>query len=165
VTELSKKEAAEHLGISQRALERYTQQGRVSVKYVKATRGRQARYDLVEINELRQQLEEPLHRPAVETSLSVVPLPPERENKQVINLAPSDELVRAVVEASNSINQNNISLIEKKLLLTLKEAQMMTGLGKATLKKAMSEGKLKAKRIGGSWRIKPDDLKSYIREL
>jgi excisionase family DNA binding protein len=165
MTELSKKEAAEHLGISQRALERYTQQGRVSVKYVKATRGRQARYDLAEINELKRQLEEPVHRPAVDTPLSIIPLPSESENEPVVSLAPSEELVRAVVEASNSITQNNISLIEKKLLLTLKDAQVMTGLGRATLRRAIGEGKLEAKRIGGSWRIKPDDLKRYIKEL
>ena len=33
--ELSKAEAAEYLGISIRALERYTQQGKIVVKYVK----------------------------------------------------------------------------------------------------------------------------------
>ena len=158
MTELSKQQAAEHLGISQRALERYTQQGKVGVKYVKATRGRQARYDLAEVNELKHQLQEPVHRPAIESSLTVLP---QSESEQVINIAPSQNLVEAFVD----VKQNDILSITKKLLLTIKEAQVLTGLGKVTLRRAIDAGELKAKMIGGSWRIKPDDLKIYINEL
>ena len=157
MTELSKQQAAEHLGISQRMLERYTQQGRVGVKYVKATRGRQARYDLAEVNELKNQLQEPVHRPAIESSLAVLP---QSESEQVITTS-SDKLVEAFLE----VKQNDILVVEKKLLLTMKEAQVLTGLGRTTLKRAIDDGTLKARVIGGSWRIKPDDLKSYINKL
>ncbi|MEL4896038.1 helix-turn-helix domain-containing protein [Crocosphaera sp. Alani8] len=44
--EISKQDAAQYLGISLRALERYTQQGRIGVKYIKGKRGRQARYQM-----------------------------------------------------------------------------------------------------------------------
>ena len=52
--ELSKAEAAEYLGISVRALERYTQQAKIGVKYVKATRGKQARYKTKDLDQLKE---------------------------------------------------------------------------------------------------------------
>ena len=52
-----------------------------------------------------------------------------------------------------------------KLLLTLPEAQELTGLSRTLLRKAISENKLKAKIIGKSWRIRYADLEKYIAKL
>lgn len=55
--------------------------------------------------------------------------------------------------------------VEKKILLTLKEVQALTGLSQEILREAIKSGKLKAKIIGKSWRIKKIDIENYIDSL
>ena len=52
-----------------------------------------------------------------------------------------------------------------KLLLTLAEAQELTGLSRAILREAISSRKLKAQVIGKSWRVKYTDLERYVEKL
>ncbi len=68
--ELSKTEAAEYLSISVRALERYTQQGKIGVKYVKVTPGKQARYQRKDLDQLKEELNTQTHKPTVEIALT-----------------------------------------------------------------------------------------------
>jgi excisionase family DNA binding protein len=55
--------------------------------------------------------------------------------------------------------------IADKLLLTLTEAQLLTGLSKQFLLSAIQQGTLKAKTIGRSWRVKRSDLEAFIADL
>jgi excisionase family DNA binding protein len=55
--------------------------------------------------------------------------------------------------------------VADKLLLTMPEAQKLTGLSREFLKNAISSGNLKAKLIGKGWRIKRSDLNQYIDKL
>lgn len=55
--------------------------------------------------------------------------------------------------------------IESKILLTLDETQVMTGLSKAYLREAIGQGSLNAKQIGKSWRVKRSDLDNFIENL
>ena len=55
--------------------------------------------------------------------------------------------------------------IESKILLTLDEAQGMTGLSKSYLREAIGQERLKAKQIGKSWRVKRSDLDNFIEDL
>ncbi|GAB1545213.1 hypothetical protein NUACC21_78890 [Scytonema sp. NUACC21] len=63
------------------------------------------------------------------------------------------------------VNRNKklfISPIESKSLLTLSEAQALSGRSLQTLRDAILEGKLRAKMIGEDWKIKGSDLQEYI---
>lgn len=55
--------------------------------------------------------------------------------------------------------------IADKLLLTVQEAQALTGLSKEFLRDAIQEGRLKAKVIGRSWRVKRSDLDEFVASL
>ena len=55
--------------------------------------------------------------------------------------------------------------IDKKLVLTLKEAQALTGFSRERLRKAIKEGQLKGKIVGQGWKIKRSDLDEYIEEF
>jgi len=55
--------------------------------------------------------------------------------------------------------------VSEKLLLSLNEAQNLTGLSRERLKKAITEEKLKASVIGRGWKIKRKDLDIYIENL
>lgn len=55
--------------------------------------------------------------------------------------------------------------IGAKLLLTLAEAQVLTGLSRGVLRDSIDSGELKAKQIGRAWRIKRSDLEAFIGKL
>jgi excisionase family DNA binding protein len=52
--------------------------------------------------------------------------------------------------------------IADKLLLTIAEAQALTGLSREFLRDAINKGSLKAKVIGKGWRVKRSDLQEYV---
>lgn len=55
--------------------------------------------------------------------------------------------------------------VESKILLTLDEAQALTGLSKGYLRNGINQGNLKTKLIGKSWRIKRSTLDSFVNYL
>lgn len=55
--------------------------------------------------------------------------------------------------------------IADKILLTLKEAQALTGLSSEFLRSSIVAGTLKAKKIGNSWRLKRSDVDEYVASL
>ncbi|AFZ28604.1 DNA-binding protein, excisionase family (plasmid) [Cylindrospermum stagnale PCC 7417] len=55
--------------------------------------------------------------------------------------------------------------IADKLLLTIAEVHLLTGLSKELLRNAITAGELKAKVIGKSWRVKHSDLEEYVDKL
>ncbi len=64
---MNKQQAAEFLGVSVRALERYVQQGRISVKYEKGKTRPTAHFDQVELEVFRDELNQPTVKPAIES--------------------------------------------------------------------------------------------------
>ncbi len=52
-----------------------------------------------------------------------------------------------------------------KLLLTLAEAQVLTGLSRSTLRAAIDDGDLKARQIGRGFKIKREELERWIKKL
>ena len=172
--ELSKAEAAEYLGISIRALERYTQQGKIGVKYVKATRGKQARYQRKDLDQLKEDLDTQTHKPTVEIAktppkVANLATPPVELSGLLEKIAlPLTAHLKALTEAVENLSRTSrrpFVPIEEKLLLTLPEVQALTGLSRETLKDAIQQEKLPAKIIGKAWRIKRGDLEDYIESL
>ncbi|OKH35824.1 excisionase [Calothrix sp. HK-06] len=65
---------------------------------------------------------------------------------------------------SRTENQPSVPIADK-LLLTLPEAQALTGLSREFLRDAINDGTLKAKMIGRGWRVKRSDLDEYVASL
>jgi DNA-binding transcriptional MerR regulator len=63
---MNKKEAAEYLDVSTRAIERYTKQGKLTVKYEKGKTRSIAIYDQAELERLKEELNTPVYKPSVE---------------------------------------------------------------------------------------------------
>lgn len=166
--ELTKKEAAEFLGVSTRALERYTQQGKIGVKYSQGKNGKQAFYQQSDLEQYRDSQIIPTHKPATEEVSTAPDLALARVvgGEQLPAFPPIavDRLVSAFETISSHLQQPKISLTDK-LVLTIDEAQMLTGFSKNILKNAIKEKKLNAQIIGRSWRIKRSDLDKYIKNL
>lgn len=176
---MNKQEAADFLGVSVRALERYVQQGRISVKYEKGKTRPTANFDPVELEAFKLELNQPTIKPAVESRQ----ISPDQQSQPVNLTYQAGEITRfdeisefgeiGVIEKLSSIIEQLLGKSENqpivpiadKLLLTLAEVQALTGLSKEVLRQAIASGELKAKVIGKSWRIKRTDLESFIDKL
>ncbi|MEM7556674.1 MAG: helix-turn-helix domain-containing protein [Cyanobacteria bacterium P01_A01_bin.84] len=167
---MNKKQAAEYLGVSVRAIERYTQQGRLTVRYEKGKTRPTANYDKSELQTFKEELNQPTIKPAVEsrqiptdvydeTHIAPVNVANLGEITVVDRLAGMVEMLIARGDKKPTVP------IESKILLTLDEAQAMTGLSKAYLRSAIGQGNLKAKQIGKSWRVKRSDLDEFVDKL
>lgn len=167
---MNKQQAAEFLGVSVRALERYTQQGRISAQYQKGKTRPTVAYDENEIKEFKEELERTLHKPVVEpasnanvgnaanseTALAVLP------DRSKLSVAPIFEHLLLTLDAQR---KRPTVAIESKPLLKLDEASALTGLSREILRAAIDEGKLKAGKIGKAWRVRRGDLDTYIQKL
>jgi excisionase family DNA binding protein len=176
---MNKQEAADFLGVSVRALERYVQQGRISVKYEKGKTRPTANFDSTELEAFKIELNQPTIKPAVETRQITTDQQTQTANAtyQSGEITRFDDIsefgeIDAIEKLSSIIEQllgkgdnQPIVPIADKLLLTLPEAQALTGLSKEVLRQAIASGELKAKVIGKGWRIKRSDLESFIDKL
>lgn len=158
---MNKQEAAEFLGVSVRALERYVQQGRIGGHYEKGKTRPTLVFDSSELEAFKAELEQKLYKPAVETSN------PDNPNTALATFGGNSEhvdfaILDALIERQSERHQTPP---HHKLLLTLNDATALTGLSRAILRQAIRQGKLKAAIVGKSWRIKYTDLERYIEKL
>ena len=170
---MNKQEAAEFLGVSVRALERYVQQGRIGVTYSKGKTRPTANFDPQELEEFKEELNQPTIKPAVESRQ--ISTEPQLKTGKLVHQG--DELAEfgdiRVIDKLSSIIESLLGRSETqptvpvadKLLLTQTEAQLLTGLSKEFLRDAINDGTLKAKLIGRSWRIKRSDLEEFVAGL
>ena len=167
---MTKQEAAEFLGVNSRNIEHYAKQGRLSVTYTRGTRGQVATYNEDELKQLKYELEEPAYpqRPAIDQSLAK---PNARAIAELQPQALGEAIGAGIISQLSSVVRSEIENAQKhpsageKLLLTLPEAQALTGLSRATLRAAIDESRLSAQIIGRAWRVKRADLESYVKKL
>jgi excisionase family DNA binding protein len=156
---MNKRAAAELLGVSIRAVERYTAKGQLSVKYQKGKTGNEAIYNEAEVRRLKQRLNSALQlkRPAI-----VQP----RAGTAAISRTDGASLERVIATISGlPIGKLPIVPVADKLTLSLAEASALSGLSRAFLSEAIHANKLKAAKRGRGWNIKRSDLELYIRKL
>ncbi len=151
---MNKTEAAKYLNIGVRSLERYTSDKRITPARVKVKTGFALDYAPEDLDRLKAELEAdeaapPTVAASPATALATVP----RTSRAIVATGTQSTLRRAVVSP------------EWKLLLTLDEAQALTGLSRSTLRGAIDEGGLKAAQIGRAWRIRRGDLEKYLAKL
>lgn len=168
---MDKKAAAEFLGVSVRALERYVQQGRISVRYEKGKTRPTANFDQAELEAFKAELNQPSYKPAIESRQIATEYQPQQDNALTHSGEISEFGEISAIEKLAGIIEKLLHrefpsvFIADKLLLTLPEVQVLTGLSREFLRDAISQGKLKAQVIGKSWRIKRSDLDDYVADL
>jgi len=163
---MNKQQAADFLGVTPRAVERYTAQGKLSVRYEKGKTRPVAVYSEEELRALKQEIENPsVHRPAVEllqttshNSQALIPTNTEQ------GLAEFVGFLKGAVESSQRMPMATLSIADK-IMLTLPEAALLTSLSRGHLRQAIEEKKLRARIIGKGWRVKREDLEAYVKKL
>ena len=147
---MNKKEAAEYLGVSTRIIEKYASEGRLGeVIYIRGKTGKQAKYDTEAVERLKTILESP------DTPITAT-------KSQEARL-----FVASLLEALTTHEQprNEPIRVSEKILLTVNDCRVLTGLSEQTLRDAIHEGSLKAKIIGRGYKIKRQDLDNFINNL
>jgi excisionase family DNA binding protein len=166
---VNKQEAAAYLGVSVRALQRYSAQGKLSVTYTRGSRGQVAQFDEAELKNLKERLEQPTYpqRPMLAPPSydkrdlqAVIPV----TDSQLVTASIGDRLI-AAIEALKPDGHQPIIGLENKLTLKLSEAATISGLSRSYLVAAIHSKKLKAAKRGRGWNIKRTDLDSYIKKL
>jgi excisionase family DNA binding protein len=184
---MNKQEAANFLEISQRSLERYTAQKRIGHTLKPGKTRPTLDYDRDELERFKEELNAEVHRPAEvqagePTDRHGTPTNAASSGKELAKFgdfpgAPVQTLelfstllqmarVEAVADAQAQRDTQRPAVdVADKLLLTLAEAQALTGLSRATLRDGIEAGDLKARQIGRAWRVKRSDLENYIKKL
>jgi excisionase family DNA binding protein len=184
---LDKKQAAEYLGVTTRTLERHTKEGKISVRYENGKFGDVALFDPEELAAFKDNQQTPHIKPAIiEEEPQQVNTPTNLRNQ--ITYQPQNEIlssqqpepnfgIGALMAPLGALFSNltraidnhgsriTASELRNKLLLTIDEAQILTGLSRDILLTAIKNDELPSKIMGKSYRIKTQDLEKYITEL
>jgi excisionase family DNA binding protein len=161
---MNKKDAAAFLGVSTRAIERYTTARKLNPQYKQGKNGLEANYSQEELQKLKEEREQP----AQIDRLSSPDNPHQMLQRR--GLADLTELISAgvakgVTEAQSNTNGHNTVRLTEKLTLDMSEAVVLSGLSRGYLTSAIRDQKLKAAKRGRGWNIKRKDLERYIEKL
>jgi excisionase family DNA binding protein len=162
---MNKKEAAEYLGVSTRLVEKYASEGRIgAVTYVRGRTGKQAEYDRQAVEKLKVALDTPdtaLTTRTPEARLFATLLAEVLERREQANIG----ALRGLLNDGSDKPRSASIRVSEKILLTINDCRLLTGLSRQLLRQAIEDGKLKGRLIGRGFRIKRDDLDVFIKKL
>jgi excisionase family DNA binding protein len=166
---MNKRAAAEYLGKTERAVERYTESGKLSVRYKPGKTRPVADYDERELAKLKHDLDNPSDvRPLV--------APPDGADSQTptnavqLRQTTSSALERqASAEGMQSFALMVADALQgsqaPKMLLTLTDAAEVSGLSASHLLKAIHAKQLDGRKIGRGFKVRPSDLHGYAKQV
>ncbi len=171
---MNKSEAAEFLGVSVRAVERYTAAGKLAARYERGKTGQVLAFDKSDVQRFKTELETPQLKSTVESGAHAggdeARQVPSRAlarlgDGQAVDAAALMRAVYTLATMADKPRHAPTVPVESKLLLTLAEAQAMSGLSRAVLREAIDKKKLKARQIGRAFRVRRGDLEDFIKKL
>jgi excisionase family DNA binding protein len=175
---MNKQAAADFLGVSVRAVERYTQQAKLSVTYAKGRTRPVAEYRQEELDALRAEINANLYhqRPAhekpnpanSEQAGGLVAIPPTQalqraESEQGISMLASVLADALRVQAAPADGTPPVPLRDK-LTLSFREAAHLSGVPESHLREGYARGILRGAKIGRGVRVTPDDVRKYVEQ-
>jgi excisionase family DNA binding protein len=190
---LNKIEAAEYLGCTTRTLERHIKDKKIGVIYQQSRFGEVAMFNTQELEDFKSgktatrttrivpadpyEPAELIDESTPDNRGQIVPTSPQKEltsrpPSESLPLGmgglitPIDNWFGRVVQAIDNLgNKRTITELRSKPLVTLDEAQIITGLSREILIDAIKNGQLPARIMGKAYRIKQADIDRYINEI
>jgi excisionase family DNA binding protein len=182
---VNKKEAAEFLQVSEKTIERYKSAGRLSARMRRITgadgKSRQILdFNETDLNRLKRELSNEIIYPEVtpghpqtktqtDTDRQTLSdnLSLQNESLTTIRQTQTDNLISTILERLERVfeQQLEVSTLQQKMMLDINEASTLSGLSKHYLRLSIKEERLKAKLIGRTWKIKRQDLDTFIKDL
>jgi excisionase family DNA binding protein len=153
---ISKREAADLLGVSTRGVERAVRRGHLPVVYRDSKHGRKAWFSPAELERYRQQQQ--ARGPVGFLSAPVVPVGP-----TIGTLIPAVE-ARPMAEPGRRSLQKSVPIVDR-LTLAVAEAAQLSGLPRKFLVASVRSGALKSVKVGRIAFIKRTDLNEFVHNL
>lgn len=153
----SKRQAAEFLGTSTRAIERAVRRGHLVAQYRPSKHGPMAWFAAEELARYRnfQQSRAPVGFNPV----------PEPKRDTGIAVGTITTLPDAEAQRSQAKHSNNVVPLNQRLMLSLAEAACLSGLPRSFITESMQSGRLKSVKIGRNVLIKRSELERFVTEL
>ncbi len=177
---MNKTQAAEFLGVSVRAVERFSSGGRLPSRYVRGKTGQVLDFEQADLEALKTELETPVARATTGTAESRQGVP-DGEGRQDVSQDTSQALatlggadsgamaqfIEALASASfDKGRQTRLVAVSDKLMLTVDEAAAFAGVGRRAIDNAIKAGNLTAHRgLGQGRRIKKRAVETWIKKL
>jgi excisionase family DNA binding protein len=160
---MNKSDAANFLGKTERAIERYVKDGRLSARYVAGKTRSVADFDEAELERLKHELDNPSDvRPAI---VSLTPTNAEQPRQSATNalqragnIPDGAMLVSMLMEAANAPHA-------PCMLLSVKDAAEFSGLSASRIVRAIHDGQLDGRKIGRGFKLRPVDVSEFVRQV
>ncbi len=172
---MNKSDAANFLGKTERAIERYVKDGRLSARYVAGKTRSVADFDEAELERLKHELDNPSDvRPAVIPKTPTNAEQPRQSATNALQRTANDEALTMFVsmlsdamratqgQGNGKVEQPSIADLSAKLTLSFSEASRFSGVPESHLRAAYAEGNLRGAKIGRGVRVLPDDVRKYV---
>jgi hypothetical protein len=168
---MNKSDAANFLGKTERAIERYVKDGRLSARYVAGKTRSVADFDEAELERLKHELDNPSDvRPAIVSPTPTNDEQPRQSTNQALQRTANDEAItmlgKAIADALQAHQTPAIAAsdvpLRDKMTLSFKEASRLSGVPENHLRADYSEGKLNGAKIGRGVRVTPETLRKYV---
>lgn len=158
---MTKTEAAELLGVSEKTVSRYVSSGKLPARYVAGKTGKQLDFDADEVERFKLDAATPIE-PRQDKTNAIVPDP------HLASSAPSSpatlaDLVRAVLVETGQ-DKNSVPTSDK-LALSLDEAAALSGVPRSVLDAGRKDGRLLARKIGRGYKVRRADLETFVASL
>lgn len=164
---LTKAEAAERLGLSERAVARHAAAGRLGTPTYtpKADGGKRVLYHAADVERLREDLAQPREQRTGGALERRAPASGALADPSAFADLLGKALSAALADALPGIQGAHMIPPVAPLTLDLRQASAASGLSRARLREAIGAGELRAVRIGRGWRVRPADLEAYVDSI
>lgn len=161
------KQASEFLKISERTIFRHVKSGKLMATHIVGANGKQLDFDEADLAAFKSAPVAPmtpmpapsLAPPVTAMTTAIVPhVTPDATLKNNA-LAISE----AMTAPDNQLSQR-VPLVDK-MALSMDEAAQLSGVSKSLLNQARRDGKLRARRIGHGYKVRPADLAVFVESL
>jgi len=160
---MNKSDAANFLGKTERAIERYVKDGRLSARYVAGKTRSVADFDEAELTRLKHELDNPSDvRPALVSQTPTNDEQPRQSTTNALQRAGGEQGIAMVLSVLREA-QNAPQV--PSMLLSVKEAAEFSGLSVSRIMKAIHDGKLDGRKIGRGFKLRPVDVSEYVRQV
>jgi excisionase family DNA binding protein len=158
---MRKSDSAKFLDISEKTLERLVKNGEISSKLEKGKTRDVVIFDDEELKAFKEKRESARHRPAFsnsgDSSVSLIPTKAENLDRQTQTLE--------LLEIFRNSPAKTVVPVADKILLTVQDCRLLTGLSEQTIRDSIRDETLKARVIGRGYKIKRSDLNEFVTNL
>lgn len=177
---MNKQEAAQALGVSPRAIERYVSAGSLPAQYIRGKTGKVLDITPEDLEQFRASLEAPVERPATPrqaphneastsstTTLATLDAPSNGTFSQglTLQLLADIHTLAEELKADRDKPRQDAASLATKLTLSIDEAATLAGVSRGIIRAAIQEGSLSARIIGRGYRVGRPALERWVESL